>query len=135
MSRLPGILGQIEELVGRDAALILARERGGTTMTFSGRQDGELARIIGAEKAQRIAGQFGGVIKYRIPMAHVRGARGRRLAAARMSAQGASAAEIARELDIHERTVFRVRERQRETPDLPLFPDLPLTTVRGEPQG
>jgi len=135
LSRLPGILGQIEELVGREAALNLARERGGTTMTFSGRQDSELARIVGDEKAQRIAAQFGGVIKYRIPMAHVRGARGRRLAAARMSAEGVSATEIARELDIHERTVFRVRERQREVADLPLFPDLPLTTVRGEPRG
>jgi len=135
LSRLPGILGEIEDLVGRDAALILARERGGTTMTFSGRADSELAKIVGEEKALRIAELFGGVIKYRIPMAHVRGARGRRLAAARMSAQGASAAEIAKELDIHERTVFRVRERQREATDLPLFPDLPLTTVRGEPQG
>lgn len=122
--RLPGILGEIADVAGEAAALNLARERGGTTMTFSGRPDSELARIVGPEEAVRIAELFGGVIKYRIPMAHLRGQRGRRMEAARLSEQGLSAPQIALQLDVHERTVFRVRNRKKSG-KLPLFDDTP----------
>lgn len=121
MSRLPGILGQIEDVVGTAAALKLARERGGTEMKFSGRRGGALARIVGDLNAAKITDLLGAE-KYCIPMATARGERGRREAAAQLIAKGATTREAALAVDVHQRTIERLRGRCKIVPKEPKLP-------------
>lgn len=123
--RLPGILGEIEDVAGTEAALQLARERGGTEMKFSGRPGGALAQIVGDAAAVKIT-ELLGAQKYCIPMATVRGERGRREAAAKLVASGFSSAQAALAVGVHQRTVERLRSPTRsasEDPKLPGFED------------
>ncbi|MFN3582595.1 helix-turn-helix domain-containing protein [Phenylobacterium sp.] len=122
MSRLPGILGEIARVAGASAATRLACAAGGTEMKFSAHPGAALAKIVGAEAAKAIVAELGPE-KYVIPMAHLRGQKGRQAAAAEMLAQGASANVVAKACDVHERTARRVRKRMLETRALPLFPD------------
>ncbi len=122
MSRLPGILGDIEDVVGTAAALKLARERGGTEMKISGRAGGALAQIVGDEAAAKIA-ELLGPQKFTIPMAHVRGRAARQAAVARALAGEASASQAALLNDVHERTARRIREKLKKPGSLPLFKD------------
>lgn len=113
---LPGILREIADAAGEAAALQLAREMGGQEMKFSDRPGSALARIVGDEAAVKIVKAMGRD-KRTIPMAGLRGAGGRRAAAARLMAPvcdgglGKSAAEAARLTDVHERTARRARKR------------------------
>lgn len=109
MTAWPGVLARIAEAAGDEAAQKLALRLGGTEMKISGRKGGKLARLVGDEAARKIAEALGPE-KITIPMAHVRGQRGRRIAAAKMLAGGATAAQTALACDVHERTAFRVRE-------------------------
>jgi len=123
LNRLPGILGRIADVAGVAAALKLAHARGGTEMKISGRAGGALAQIVGDDAAAKIA-ELLGPEKYTIPMAHVRGARGRREMVAKLLKSDASVREIAQAADVHERTVYRVQERrdgQHIQPTLPFF--------------
>lgn len=122
--RLPGLLGQIAEVAGESAATRIALHAGGTRMTFSARPGSVLVRIVGLEAARKIAEEFGRE-EFTIPMAHLRGQKGRQAAAAKMLADGANASEVARAVDVHERTARRVRERmaQASRAGLPLFPE------------
>ncbi|MFN3858402.1 MAG: helix-turn-helix domain-containing protein [Caulobacter sp.] len=117
---LPGLLGRIAEIAGEAAALNLARELGGQELKISGRPGGKLARIVGDEAAAAIADAFGPE-KITVPMAHLRGQKGRRAAAARMMAAGATVTQAARACDIHERTAWRARADEPQP--LPLFPE------------
>ncbi|MEW5687214.1 MAG: helix-turn-helix domain-containing protein [Pseudomonadota bacterium] len=127
MAQFPGILAKIAEVAGESAATRLALAAGGTTMTFSARPNSALAKIVGAVAAAQIAEELGPV-KYAIPMAHLRGEKGRRAAAAQMLAQGATASQVAKSVDVHQRSIHRVKARMRRAHQegLPLFP--------GEPQ-
>lgn len=109
-AHLPGILREIADAAGEAAALQLAREAGGQEMKFSDRAGSALSRIVGHEAAVKIVKALGRD-KRTIPMAGLRGAGGRRAAAARLMNQGKSAAETARLVDVHERTARRVRQR------------------------
>lgn len=120
MARLPGILGEIEDVAGQVAALQLARARGGTEMKFSAKAGGALASIVGDEAAAKIV-ELLGPHKYAIPMATVRGRAGRQAAVAQMLNEGRSANATALVADVHERTVRRIREKLKE--GLPLFGD------------
>lgn len=122
MSRLPGLLGQIEDIAGLSAAQRLALAAGGTEMKFSDRPKSALAKIVGADAARLIVAELGRE-KYTIPMAHLRGQKGRRAQAARMLAAGATANATAKACDVHERTARRVREKQKAAKGLPLFPE------------
>ena len=124
MTYFPGILAKIAEVAGEAAATRLALAAGGTVMTFSARPNSALARIVGAAAAAQIADALGPE-KYTIPMAHLRGEKGRRAAAARMLAEGAPAKQVAKTCDVHERTVYRVGARLKEAQEegLPLFPE------------
>lgn len=119
MTRFAGLLGMIEEAAGVEAATKLALQLGGTELKISGRANGKLAKVVGPEAAAKIAEALGSE-KRTIPMAHLRGEKGRRAAAAQMLAGGASEREAALACDIHTRTVRRVRKAVREG-DLPLF--------------
>lgn len=121
MSRLPGILGDIEDVAGTEAALQLARERGGTEMKFSGKPGGALAEIVGDVAAAKIT-ELLGTEKYYVPMATARGARGRREAAAKMVAGGASTRNAALAADVSQRTVERLLGRPKSEPKEPRLP-------------
>lgn len=114
----PGILAKVAEVAGEDAATQLALRAGGTVMTFSGRPRGALAKIVGPEAAKAIAKALGAE-KFTIPMAHLRGQKGRRAAAARLLERGASSKGAALACDIHERTARRIRNKSKA--QLPLF--------------
>ncbi|HVY35587.1 MAG TPA: hypothetical protein VG960_14330 [Caulobacteraceae bacterium] len=120
-AHLPGVLKTIAEVAGEAAALQLAREAGGQEMKFSGRPGSALARIVGDVAAAKIAAELGGE-KRTIPMANLRGAGGRRAAAAGLMANGKSAAAAALLTDMHERTARRAR-RKVQISKLPLFED------------
>ena len=119
---LPGLLGEIEKIAGTSVATRLALHAGGTEMKFSPKPRGALARIVGVEAARQIAAALGSE-KYTIPMAHLRGARGRRARAAEMLADGRGAGAVAKSVDVHERTIWRLKEKIRKKGKLPLFPD------------
>lgn len=105
-----GVLAVIAEAAGPAAALKLARELGGTELKLSGRRGGKLARIVGLNEARAIVEALGHT-KIMVPMAGLRGARGRREAAARMLRAGASASRAALACDVHERTIWRIKAR------------------------
>ncbi|MND22338.1 hypothetical protein D3C80_127140 [compost metagenome] len=105
---LTGLLGRIADAAGVKAALALAEARGGREMALSSRPDGVLASIVGAQAALAIVQEIG-VGKVTIPMAHLRGQRGRREAAARMLRAGAKISQVAEAVDVHERTVYRLK--------------------------
>lgn len=105
---LTGLLGRIADVAGVKAALALAQARGGRQMPFSARPDGVLASIVGHDAAVAIVKEIGAG-KVTIPMGQMRGQRGRREAAARMLRAGAKVSQVAEAVDVHERTVFRIK--------------------------
>jgi hypothetical protein len=121
MTRFTGLLGAIEEAAGVEAASKLALQLGGTELKISARANGKLARIVGPDAARAIAAALGSE-RRTIPMAHLRGEKGRRAAAAQMLAGGASERETALAVDVHTRTVRRIRAAVKSG-TLPLFDD------------
>jgi hypothetical protein len=119
VSRLPGILGEIEDVAGTAAALKLAQARGGTEMKFSARPGGTLAQIVGDDAAAKIA-ELMGSAKYTIPMASLRGRASRQAALARSMEAGESATNAALRHDVHERTARRAKKKVKAGPG-PLF--------------
>lgn len=112
MSKLPGILAEIERVAGESAARRLALAAGGTEMKFSARPNAALAKIVGAEAAKKIVEALGRE-QYVIPMAHLRGQKGRRRQAVEMLRNGATQTQVAKACDVHVRTVERVRAKMR----------------------
>lgn len=105
---LTGKLGEIADAAGPAAALKLAAALGGHELKLSARPGGKLAKIVGTQAAVQIVEALGSA-KITVPMANLRGAGGRRAAAARMLASGAPISQAADAADVHERTVFRVK--------------------------
>ena len=107
--KLPGALGDIETVVGREAALRLARQLGGRSVHVP--QPGHLtaehpvSTALGMRAARQLADRFQGEKLY-IPM-------GRQTEVQALAAQGLSTKEIAARLRISERSVQRLR---RATP-------------------
>lgn len=120
MTSWPGILGTVAEVAGDRAAQTLALKLGGCELKISGRKNGKLAQLVGDEAARKIAAALGPE-KVTIPMAHLRGQRGRREAAAQMMREGATAAQAAQACDVHERTAWRVKARPKTSETLPMF--------------
>ncbi len=121
MTALTGKLAEIADVAGVSAALKLARELGGQELKLSSAKGGKLARIVGQEAANVIVETFGRGEKLTVPMAHLRGQRGRREAVAKLLAQGVSTSKAAAAADVHERTARRARAQTSQT--LPLFDD------------
>ncbi len=61
MTRLPGQAGEIEEVIGLDAAVALIKARGGLTVEVpsSRAENTALARIVGAEACQKMIDYYG----------------------------------------------------------------------------
>jgi hypothetical protein len=110
------------DIVGEAPALRLVAARGGSRIYVPGRlsEDHWLVALIGAEAAGRLVdhvatGHGGGSVELPRGPAGRFGEYRRRLMAA--AAGDASAAEIARELRIHGRTVRRARRKLRKAGD------------------
>lgn len=100
---LPGVLDEIADIAGRDAALDLAAMFGGSTLHVPAPGRVHLhafARVLGDERARQVAERFQGEQVY-IPQA-------RRASAARLRSQGLSTREIARRLGVSRRTAQRL---------------------------
>lgn len=118
MTRYTGILGIVEKFGGAGAADRLALQAGGTEMKLSARRGSRLVELVGEEAAKAVVDAYGAT-KVVIPMGHLRGARGRRAAAAQLLAKGVPQAQVALTVDVHQRTVERIAAKTRDdTPDL-----------------
>lgn len=114
MSTLPGILADVERATSSETALQLLSACGGQVITLSAAENSTLVKAVGVEAAAAIVKEVGGG-RVAIPMAHARGQRARRIQAARLLAQGATANEVAAAADMHERTARRVRARMKKS--------------------
>lgn len=118
---LTGKLAEVAEVAGVAAALKLASALGGQELKLSSVKGGKLAGIVGQEAAEAIVEAFGRGEKFTVPMAHLRGARGRREAVAQMVAAGVPISKAAQAADVHERTARRAKNRPVQP--LPMFPE------------
>lgn len=127
-SSLPGILGEIADAVGADAAFAIAASRGGTRADFpaNAREDHWLAETVGLEIADRICcalrvqdadGRVRGVRHELIPLGSASLYKTARRQVVKALESGASARVAAREAGVHERTVWRIKSALKE-PDL-----------------
>lgn len=119
---LTGLLGRIADVAGVKAALALVEAYGGRELSLSARPTAALASVVGPEAAAAIVQEIGSG-KVLIPMANLRGQRGRREAAARLLRAGAQIGEVAQAVDVHERTVYRLKKAGRDTRTGSLFPE------------
>jgi hypothetical protein len=125
--KLPGVLAEIAELVGEQAALAIASRAGGTRIYFPAHADDKhwLVASIGRAAADKVCAHFtvderrGQRIE--IPL-YVGGTFQQlvRAVAARvhkLDAEGASSTEIVRKVGITQRSVHRHRARHRGNKD------------------
>ena len=120
--RLPGVLGEIADLIGEVGALNIAAQKGGTRVYFPARVDDThwLAAVVGIDNARKLCDHFavdGSGQRIEIPL-FVGGSYkqfirelSKRLHA--LDADGASEREIARKLGVSQRSVRRHRSRHR----------------------
>ncbi len=122
MAALPGVLGEIEEIAGLEAALAVAEAVGGTRAYISRRPgpDHWLTRAVGAETAATLADHFttgrtGLELEFPLgptgSIARERRRRARRLAT--LTEQGHPTVAIARELGLTDRAVRLYKARRR----------------------
>jgi hypothetical protein len=118
---LPGVLQEIADVAGEDAALLIAKARRGTEVYFPSPKRfadrGDTAKwltdLVGMDRAQKIieacAGTVG--IRYVVPMAKnaIREAKVRE-----GIERGANSTEIALSVGCHIRTVHRIRKKLKE---------------------
>ena len=104
---LPGVLAEIADVAGREAALAVALEHGGleihipspTYMRSPAGAECGLVRLLGRDAAECVAARLGGTTLY-IPQA-------RHALASHLAAQGLEPREIAARLRISQRTLRR----------------------------
>lgn len=119
---LPGVLGFIAQEVSQAAAIKLAEARGGRGVYVpqEPKADHKLSKIVGLADAKRIAELLGHGSMI-VPMGSVAGRDARTAQAIMLLQDGKmSIAEIAAEVDVHERTVKRIKQRlgDADQPDL-----------------
>ncbi|MGE0256893.1 MAG: helix-turn-helix domain-containing protein [Alphaproteobacteria bacterium] len=121
---LPGVLGQIEEAIGRPWALQLAGKLGGSEIYLAtperiGRTS-PVVRAIGIDRARKLAEALGHG-RLLIPLGPTSTEKQRRAAIRREIAAGLSNNAIAVKLHVHERTVRRERDRLADGRQADLF--------------
>lgn len=119
MRGLPGVLREVAEVAGVDAALRIADLRGGARVTIPSRvtPDCWLSLAVGKDKAQALSRHFTSgytSIEILVPLGPT-GARAEQARAIeRLLNEGLSGGQIARQLRISDRTVTRHKLRLRE---------------------
>lgn len=122
---LPGILAEIAEIAGLDAALKVAEAKGGTVARVPSRVRAEnwLVKAVGMEKAQAIAAHFtsGRGIDLLIPLgptgSYKRDMARRAEAYHRALASGANTQQTARLVGVTRRSVERFKGRLKTSDD------------------
>lgn len=123
MSTLPGILADIAEIAGNEAAYAVAQSHGGTRVSIPPRAiDGHwLTELLGFETADRICrglatldaeGRLKGVQNEIIPRGPASLLQSARRRAQQALDRGASAREAARISGLHERTIWRMKANE-----------------------
>ena len=119
-TQLPGVAGQIEELIGLELTVKLLKERGGTRVKIPVRaKNTMLAGIIGELATEKLISQLGhGDLN--LPCSHMRGQAARKRQAIEMLRAGRSQRTVALECDLHERTVanYAAELKDDDQPDL-----------------
>lgn len=113
MTHLPGVLAEIAEIAGEDAALKIAEARGGTNIYLPPvpGADHWLSELLGHDVALTIAARLtcGFPMRLDVPCGPTSIAARTRAKADRMIAEGRSEAEIVRETGYSGRTIRRRR--------------------------
>lgn len=106
---LPGVLAMISDEVGEDAAIALAKARGGRAVWIPKypKPDSELSKIVGHQNALKIS-DLCGMGNIMVPCGNFGGMAGRRARAKELLQTGMSHSDIAARLDVTTRTVERV---------------------------
>ncbi len=116
---LPGILGEVEAVSGRDVALRIAEHHGGTSKCFpsitslDGNRQGFvwLVELIGAGEARRLAKGLGlpsSGMSFDIPLCTAERRADRDREIVRLSRLGHPVPTIARKVGLHQRSVRRL---------------------------
>ena len=132
MSSLPGLLGDIADIVGAETALEIARRRGGTRVHIPPRAEPGhwLSDIVGLETADKICrglatldpdGRLVGVQGEVLPLGPASILRSARAKARSALDSGFSAREAARRSGLHERTIFRMKASDKDDDQGSLF--------------
>jgi DNA-binding NarL/FixJ family response regulator len=125
---LPGVLGEIAEIAGLEAALAISDKVGGTRAYIARRPDEKnwLVQAVGTEAAAKIAdyfttGRTGAEIEFPIGPAssHRKELRRRRQKIAGLVAKGLSNREVARQAGMTRRGVVMFKARHRDDADDP----------------
>lgn len=123
MSNLPGILADIADIAGNDAAYDVARSHGGTRVSIPPRAtEGHwLTELLGFETADKICqglatldpdGKLRGVQNEIIPRGPASILTAARRRAQQALDEGKSAREAARIAGLHERTIWRMKAKE-----------------------
>lgn len=123
MSTLPGILADIADIAGIDAAYEVARSHGGTRVSIPPRavQGHWLTELLGFEMADKICqglatldpdGKLRGVQNEIIPRGPAAILNAARRRAQEALDEGKSAREAARIAGLHERTIWRMKAKE-----------------------
>jgi hypothetical protein len=125
--KLPGVLGEIAELVGEQAAIAIASRAGGTRVYFPAHADDKhwLVQSVGRDAADKVCAHFtvDGVRGQRIEIPLFVGGTYRQAVRAiaervhKMDKEGASSTEIVRKVGVTQRSVHRHRARHRGKKD------------------
>lgn len=112
---LPSLLAQLAELVGEDAALLVAEEWGGRYLYIPRefRPTHRLVELLGEERARKMWNAIGhGPVL--VPMGPNAGAAERREIASRALDEGKSQPQAAKAAGIHLRSVERLAAKKRD---------------------
>ena len=125
---LPGVLREVAEAAGREAAELIAEARGGSRVYFPPsdklRSDHWIVVLIGADRAVKVSEAIADPIGVRVdvpfgPASQTRQTSRSRIAVVlSMTLDGESATSIARHLSITDRSVRLIRERLRRSGEL-----------------
>lgn len=121
MSALPGILGEIADLVGEEAAIMVADMKGGQTvwLPYELPEDHWLIEAIGLDRALKVNKHFrthnaderGLTLRLTIPLGPAGVMRRARVKLAELLRAGKRPEEAARLSGLHVRTAYRMQRR------------------------
>lgn len=117
---LPGILREIGDVVGLEAAMKVAAAKGGTRAYFPAKPEPGhwLAKLVGLDHARAIGRQLASGragLELEVPMGPSASQAKRWRRIIEMSADGQSKPAIARAVGVHHKTVQRILNRKRRT--------------------
>lgn len=128
-SSLPGLLGEIADIAGVDVAMEIARCYGGTRVSIPPQPEPDhwLVRLVGQEVADNICrglaiidadGRPGAIRREVLPIGPVSVLKLARRRAAEALEGGASGREAARHAGLHERTIWRMKAKDKDQGEL-----------------